>query len=254
MAMLASFYVPFRILRRSKSVSFRFIVLDLGGLMREKNNPESVLGIFYQKLKYRMTCGGKLDPFARLNIDFVISLLDRVLEKKRTIDNFEFVRKYVDVSHGYGVMLKSMAGSNSSMLSSFLLFSVILSLQEMYRTKLATSELLTILGGFSSSLIFLVLLTFIGNFQETCGIKTGWGAGEFSLLLSFSFFEFKVKLPVLFMLVVVILAEAVALIAAGTVHRVCITTCFLFSVGLLYEINKLSGMTLARSESKTKRH
>ncbi|KAK6938365.1 Keratinocyte-associated protein 2, partial [Dillenia turbinata] len=188
--------------------------------------------------------------------------------------------------------LKSMAGPNSSMLYSFLLFTVILSLQEMYRTKLASSELFTILGGFTSSLIFLVLLTigitmdkanvvvhgkviesmtleavflkldygylslllvkafgsfyiasiiiffrilklvgwhkFIGNFQETCGIKTGWGA--------------------------VILAEAVALIAAGTVHRVCITTCFLFSVVLLYEINKLSGMTLAGSKSKNKRH
>ncbi|GAB4862104.1 hypothetical protein Ancab_037357 [Ancistrocladus abbreviatus] len=29
--------------------------------------------------------------------------------------------------------------------------------------------------------------------------------------------------------------------------------CFLSSVGLLYEVNKLSGMMLCRSESKTKR-
>ncbi|KAK9993726.1 hypothetical protein ACB098_12G117100 [Castanea mollissima] len=120
-----------------------------------------------------------------------------------------------------------MAGPGSSMLYSFLLFIVILSLQEVYRGKLASSELFTILGGFTSSLIFLVLLTFIGNFQETCGMRTGWGA--------------------------VIIAEAVALIAASTVHRVCITTCFLFSVGLLYELNKLSGMILLKSDSKTKR-
>ncbi|KAH7524555.1 hypothetical protein FEM48_Zijuj06G0131800 [Ziziphus jujuba var. spinosa] len=122
----------------------------------------------------------------------------------------------------------SMANSGSSMLYSFLLFTVILSLQEMYRGKLASTELFTILGGFISSLIFLVLLTFIGNFQETCGMRSGWGA--------------------------VIIAEAVALIAASTVHRVCITTCFLFSVGLLYEVNKLSGIALSKSESKTKRH
>ncbi|KAJ0086902.1 keratinocyte-associated protein 2 [Pistacia vera] len=121
-----------------------------------------------------------------------------------------------------------MAGSGSSMLYSFLFFVVILSLQEVYRGKLASTELFTILGGFISSLLFLVSLTFIGNFQETCGMKTGWGA--------------------------VMIAEAIALIAASTVHRVCITTCFLFSAGLLYEVNKLSGMILARSESKTKRH
>ncbi|KAF4376944.1 hypothetical protein CsatB_001652 [Cannabis sativa] len=121
-----------------------------------------------------------------------------------------------------------MATPGNSMLYSFLLFIVILSLQEMYRGKLASTELYTILGGFTSSLLFLSLLTFIGNFQETCGAKTGWGA--------------------------VIIAELVALIAAGTVHRVCITTCFLFSVGLLYEINKLSGMALSKIESKAKRH
>jgi hypothetical protein len=54
---------------------------------------------------------------------------------------------------------KAMAGSGSSMTYSFLLFIVILSLQEMYRGKLASSELYTILGGFISSLLFLVLLT-----------------------------------------------------------------------------------------------
>ena len=121
-----------------------------------------------------------------------------------------------------------MAGTGSSMSYSLLLFIVILSLQEMYRGKLASSELYTILGGFTSSLLFVMLLTFIGNYQESVGVKTGWGA--------------------------VIFAEVVALIAASTVHRVCITTCFLFSAGLLYEINKLSGMTLSKSESKTRRY
>ncbi|KAK1271095.1 hypothetical protein QJS04_geneDACA022616 [Acorus gramineus] len=121
-----------------------------------------------------------------------------------------------------------MATPGRSMVYSFLLFTVVLSLLEMNRGKLASSELFTILGGFISSLLFIVLLTFIGNFQESCGTRTGWGA--------------------------VLLAETIALIAASTVHRVCITTCFLFSAGLLYEINKLSGMMLAKSESKTKRH
>lgn len=57
------------------------------------------------------------------------------------------------------MQMKIMAGPGSSMLYSFLLFTVILSLQEMYRGKLASTELFTILGGFISSLLFLVLLT-----------------------------------------------------------------------------------------------
>lgn len=121
-----------------------------------------------------------------------------------------------------------MAGPNRSMLYSFLLFTIILSLLEMYRDKFASTELLTIAGGFVSSLLFLLLLTFIGNYQEKCGAKTGWGA--------------------------VVVAESTALIVAATVHRVCITTCFLFSVGLLYEVNKLSGMMLWKSETKPKRY
>ncbi|GAU33641.1 hypothetical protein TSUD_310490 [Trifolium subterraneum] len=68
---------------------------------------------------------------------------------------------------------------------------------------------------------------FIGNFQETAGAKSGWGA--------------------------VIVAEVVALIAASTVHRVCITTCFLFSAVLLYEVNKLSGSAVSTSDSRTKK-
>ncbi|XP_028087742.1 uncharacterized protein LOC114288438 isoform X2 [Camellia sinensis] len=77
---------------------------------------------------------------------------------------------------------ESMAGTGSSMLYSLLLFIIILSLQEMYRGKLASTELFTILGGFTSSLLFVMLLTFIGNYQETIGIKTGWGAAYCSLL------------------------------------------------------------------------
>ncbi|KAL0929055.1 hypothetical protein M5K25_000995 [Dendrobium thyrsiflorum] len=95
-----------------------------------------------------------------------------------------------------------MVSPGRSMLYSLLLFIIILSLLEMYRGTLASSEVLTIAGGLISSLLFVVMLTFIGNYQESCGSRTGWGA--------------------------VILAESIALIAASTVHRVCITTWYLW--------------------------
>ncbi|KAJ4889605.1 hypothetical protein Rs2_29353 [Raphanus sativus] len=69
-------------------------------------------------------------------------------------------------------------GTGTSMLGSILLFTVILSLQEVYRGKLASTELLTIFGGFTSSLLFLFSLTFIGNLQESSGVKSGWGAAD----------------------------------------------------------------------------
>lgn len=52
-----------------------------------------------------------------------------------------------------------MAAAGSSMLYSLFLFVATLSLQEMFRAKLASSELFTILGGFTSSIVFLTLLT-----------------------------------------------------------------------------------------------
>ncbi|BBM98141.1 hypothetical protein MPTK1_1g11160 [Marchantia polymorpha subsp. ruderalis] len=107
-----------------------------------------------------------------------------------------------------------LTSTANSALYSFLLFVITLSLQQVYKEKLASTEVFTILGGFVSSLLFLLVLTFIGNIQESIGTRTGWGA--------------------------VIFAQFIAAVAAGAVHRVCVTTCLLFSMGLLYELNKLS--------------
>ncbi|KAL5808033.1 hypothetical protein ACOSQ3_028724 [Xanthoceras sorbifolium] len=38
------------------------------------------------------------------------------------------------------------------------------------------------LYSFIISFLFFALVTFIGNFQEACGIRTGWGAGESAYL------------------------------------------------------------------------
>lgn len=100
------------------------------------------------------------------------------------------------------------------MLYAALLFLITLSAQQVYSKQLASTEALTILGGFMSSFLFLFALTVLGNFQETLKLRTGWGG--------------------------VLLALSIASIAAATVHRVCVTTCILFSLGMLYEINRIS--------------
>ncbi|BBG95584.1 hypothetical protein Prudu_004169, partial [Prunus dulcis] len=141
-------------------------------------------------LARRVTAG----EYAR---DCVLAVV--VLQTHRALRQVQRLHLSIASKRHRFALIEFMAGPGSSMLYSFLLFTVILSLQQMYRGKLASTELFTILGGFISSLLFLVLFTFIGNLQETSGVRTGWGA--------------------------VIIAEAVALIAAGTVHRVCITTC-----------------------------
>lgn len=78
-----------------------------------------------------------------------------------------------------------------------------------------------------ASLLFILVLTFVGNIQESLGTRTGWGA--------------------------VIFAELVAATAAGAVHRVCVTTCVIFSVGLLYELNKLSSIAHQQPEAIKKK-
>lgn len=81
-----------------------------------------------------------------------------------------------NLSFGYMKKLGSMAGAGSSMIGSILLFTVVLSLQEVYRGKLASSELFTILGGFTSSLLFLFSLTvsFHSLFQTRSVLQILW--------------------------------------------------------------------------------
>jgi len=91
-----------------------------------------------------------------------------------------------------------------------LLFLIVLSALQLSAQKLASTPQLTIVGGFVSSLLFVFALLCIGNLER----ETKW--------------------------VEVIVCVLVAMAAAATVHRVCITTCFLFSAAELFYMNFVS--------------
>lgn len=96
---------------------------------------------------------------------------------------------------------------------------------QMYRSWLSSTQLHTVLGGYLGSLVFIFLLTALGNLETIMFGKS-----------------FQMKLfPEVFISLIT------SLIASGLVHRVSTTTCFLFSIVALYYINRISQQTYSTS-------
>ncbi|KAJ8736448.1 hypothetical protein PYW08_007104 [Mythimna loreyi] len=126
--------------------------------------------------------------------------------------------------------------SATSFVLSSILTLLIFSGMQMYKPVLIRSPVTIIFGGYLGSLMFLFFVTAIGNLEATMFGK-----------------NFQLKLPE------IVLSMAISLIAAGMVHRICFTTCLIFSIITIYYMNKLSQKAYATAApvavpTKSRRH
>merc|ERR1711936_668543 len=108
----------------------------------------------------------------------------------------------------------------SSFVVSSILSLLLFSGMQVYKAALASSQMMTILAGFTGSLLYVFLLTAVANLE-----KSIFG------------FNFQAKLGE------VIFCILCAMSAASTVHRVSATTCLLFSLAMTWSLNKISQET-----------
>ncbi|XP_065843154.1 protein KRTCAP2 homolog [Oscarella lobularis] len=109
--------------------------------------------------------------------------------------------------------------SSTSFILSVLLAVITFACMQIYRGPLSSNQGMTILGGFVGSILFILLITAVGNL-ETMAFGREYSTGLFPEVISCLLLS--------------------TLVSGFAIHRVCATVCLLFSIGHIYVMNRLS--------------
>lgn len=116
---------------------------------------------------------------------------------------------------------------------------------QIYKVWLASSQIYTILGGYIGSILFMCVLTAVGNLESTIfGKSFQQKLFPEGILFNIDIIKLILNNNDIFFFTV-IFSLMISLIASALVHRVATTTCFIFSMIALYYINRISQETYA---------